>query len=88
MNASQLEILRERLLQTARKGTRRGTDIAVFALAAKQGAFALSDVELEAELTYLVGRGKLSETGGDVSKANIRWHITPAGHEYLETVGL
>ena len=88
MNASQLELLRERLVQTARSGTKRGTDLAIFALAAKRGAFDLSDDEVEVQLRYLTGKGLLSDAGGEVSVANIRWHITPAGHEYLERAGL
>lgn len=48
----------------------------------------LSAPELAKELDYLIGKNLVESTPSLLSQAHLRYHLTPAGRDYLESQGL
>ncbi|MEM0964801.1 MAG: hypothetical protein AAGJ81_01450 [Verrucomicrobiota bacterium] len=48
----------------------------------------IEEKELSQELDYLLGKELCEKKASALSKANVRWHLTSAGVDYLEEEGL
>lgn len=84
LNAEQLELLRTRLLLTARASSARGTGLGIFWLAAKQSGFSLSEDQVETHLNYLADKLLLRAEKSHVSAGLNRWMLTANGTDFLE----
>ena len=84
MNAEQLELLRNRLLMTARTLRKAGAGREFFWMAARQSGFDLTDSQVETHLDYLEDGGLLKAEKSHVSAALTRWRITKLGTDFLE----
>ena len=85
MTPEQLELLRNRLLMTARTLSKGGASRDFFWMAAKQSGFNLSEEQVETHLDYLADKQLLKVEKSPVSAGLDRWRITASGTDHLDT---
>lgn len=88
MTPEQTELLRNRLLMTARKLTKQTGSLDIFHLAAKQSGFDLTPADVEAHLVYLADKSLLAPSKSGISGGLDRWRLTATGTDYLDSQNL
>lgn len=84
MNAEQIELLRNRLLMTARALTKSGAGREFFWMAARQSGFDLTDAQVETHLDYLTDKQLLKVEKSGISAGLDRWRLTAQGTDFLD----
>lgn len=88
MNDEQKELFRHSILLQLEAASPSSLPLVTLWQGIKARGFRVHSEEIEKDLGYLVGKGLVVETRGELSRGLARYELSAAGRDYLEERGL